>query len=203
MMFNQTSTAGSCGRVGTSTCCSLYYLYVRSRSNLLSLYISTDPPPSKWNGYHVYVAPQLDTLSVQRLMLLPDINNVGAMSQALYAYNNPNYDPIEAARWQSTQVSSISLMNCAGRIIIGFISDLLKARWSIPRSYSLVLVSIICCFSQALVLGIDEIQDLSFASSVLGLGYGAVFSLLPNVCMEWFGLSMFLPVQNRRTICSN
>lgn len=119
------------------------------------------------------------------------INNVGAMSQALYAYNNPNYDPIEAARWQSTQVSSISLMNCAGRIIIGFISDLLKARWSIPRSYSLVLVSIICCFSQALVLGIDEIQDLSFASSVLGLGYGAVFSLLPNVCMEWFGLTHF------------
>lgn len=48
-----------------------------------------------------------------------DINNVGAISQSLFAYNNPNYDEVKAAQWQATQVSTVSLMNCLGRILIG------------------------------------------------------------------------------------
>ncbi len=48
-----------------------------------------------------------------------DINNVGAMSQTLYAKNNPNYNEIEAAQWQAAQVSTISIMNFLGRILIG------------------------------------------------------------------------------------
>ena len=41
------------------------------------------------------------------------------MSQALYAYKNPQYDDAEAAAWQATQVSIISLTNFLGRIFIG------------------------------------------------------------------------------------
>ncbi|KAF5337303.1 hypothetical protein D9611_002979 [Ephemerocybe angulata] len=119
------------------------------------------------------------------------INNVGSMSQALYAFKNPKYDPVEAARWQSTQVSSISLMNCAGRILIGVISDFGKNRFDIPRSYCLVLVSLACFISQIVTARVDHVTDLWLASSVLGLGYGAVFSLLPTVCMEWFGMTHF------------
>ena len=48
-----------------------------------------------------------------------DINNVGAISQSLFAYNNPDYDEVKAAQWQATQVSTVSLMNCLGRILIG------------------------------------------------------------------------------------
>lgn len=48
-----------------------------------------------------------------------DINNVGSMSQALYGFKNPQYNPIRASQWQATQVSTISLMNCAGRLFIG------------------------------------------------------------------------------------
>lgn len=47
-----------------------------------------------------------------------DINNVGAISQALYA-NDPDYDEVKAAQWQATQVSTISIANCLGRILIG------------------------------------------------------------------------------------
>ncbi|RXW15826.1 hypothetical protein EST38_g10027 [Candolleomyces aberdarensis] len=119
------------------------------------------------------------------------INNVGSMSQALYAFNNPHYDPKKAAQWQSIQVSSISLMNCAGRILIGVISDFAKNRFDIPRSYCLVLVSLTCCISQVIAARVDRIADLWVASSVLGLGYGAVFSLLPTVCLEWFGMPHF------------
>jgi hypothetical protein len=51
--------------------------------------------------------------------MLADINNVGSMSQALFAKGNPAYDEVEASQWQAAQVSTISIMNFAGRIIIG------------------------------------------------------------------------------------
>ena len=53
------------------------------------------------------------------LTIVIDINNVGSMAQALYAFENPVYDPIKAAKWQATQVSTISINNCLGRIAIG------------------------------------------------------------------------------------
>ncbi|KAH6890095.1 hypothetical protein BKA70DRAFT_1329013, partial [Coprinopsis sp. MPI-PUGE-AT-0042] len=109
------------------------------------------------------------------------INNAGSMAQALYAFENTDYDPVQAAKWQATQVSTVSVMNCLGRIIIGIISDFTKNRYELPRSYCLVLVAFVC-FSA---------NDLWMASTVLGLGYGAAFSLFPTVCMEWFGLAHF------------
>ena len=41
------------------------------------------------------------------------------MSQFLYAHNHSNYDDVEASRWQAAQVSTISVMNFSGRLIIG------------------------------------------------------------------------------------
>lgn len=48
-----------------------------------------------------------------------DINNVGSISQALFAKGDPNFDERKAAQWQATQVSTVSIMNCIGRILIG------------------------------------------------------------------------------------
>ena len=59
-------------------------------------------------------------LARSRLTLFDiDINNVGSISQALYADNNPDYNEVESAQLQALQVSTISVMNCAGRIGIG------------------------------------------------------------------------------------
>ena len=41
------------------------------------------------------------------------------MSLALSAKDHPDYDRVVAARWQAAQVSSISIMNCSGRLILG------------------------------------------------------------------------------------
>jgi hypothetical protein len=57
-----------------------------------------------------------------KLIILVDINNVGSISQALFAKGNPNYDEELASQWQATQVSAISIANFMGRILIG--SDL-------------------------------------------------------------------------------
>ncbi|KAF4600466.1 MFS transporter superfamily protein [Pleurotus pulmonarius] len=119
------------------------------------------------------------------------INNVGVMSQALYAYNNTAYDDVKAQKWQAVQVSTISITNFAGRIIIGLISDITKVRFKLPRSYCLVLVSSTLLASQYVATHIESIDSLWIASGILGLGYGSMFSLFPAMCIEWFGLPHF------------
>ncbi|KAJ7702436.1 major facilitator superfamily domain-containing protein [Mycena rosella] len=119
------------------------------------------------------------------------INNVGSMSQALFSKGNPAYDEVEASRWQATQVSTISIMNFSGRILIGLISDNIKNRFGFPRSYSLVLVSTLFFLSQLLAAQITDVTDLWKASALVGLAYGTIFGLFPTVCIEFFGLSHF------------
>ncbi|KAL0948954.1 hypothetical protein HGRIS_009059 [Hohenbuehelia grisea] len=119
------------------------------------------------------------------------INNVGSMSQALYAKANSPYDPLKAGEWQATQVSMISLNNFAGRIIIGLISDFAKTRLHVPRSYCLVIVSCTLLASQLYAASVEEVTSLWKASMILGLGYGSVFSMFPSMCIEWFGLPHF------------
>ncbi|KAF8890415.1 major facilitator superfamily domain-containing protein [Infundibulicybe gibba] len=119
------------------------------------------------------------------------INNVGSMSQALFAKDNPTYDEIQAAKWQAAQVSTISLMNFSGRIFIGLVSDFAKNRLGLPRSYSLLIVASFCFISQITAANVDDVRHLWMASALLGLGYGGVFSLFPIVCVEWFGLPHF------------
>lgn len=140
---------------------------------------------------------------------LIDINNVGSMSQCLYAYNNPDYNEAVGLKWQATQVSAISIMNFFGRIFIGeyhcyssyfpypcnlisicigLVSDFAKNKYGMPRSYCLVLVSVIFFISQITAGSVNDIAHLWIVSALLGLAYGSVFSLFPTVCLEWFGM---------------
>ena len=48
-----------------------------------------------------------------------DMNNVGTISQILYAHQNSEYDKVKASGWQAAQVSLLSLMSFLGRLSIG------------------------------------------------------------------------------------
>ncbi|KIJ21223.1 hypothetical protein PAXINDRAFT_107124 [Paxillus involutus ATCC 200175] len=117
------------------------------------------------------------------------INNVGSISQALYAKANPIYDGLEASKWQAAQVSTLSIGNFAGRILIGSISDVTRNRLHLPRAYCLCIVSCLFIISQAFAIGISSVQSLWMASSLLGLAYGSLFGLCPTIVIEWFGLA--------------
>ncbi|KAK7689988.1 hypothetical protein QCA50_006630 [Cerrena zonata] len=119
------------------------------------------------------------------------ISNVGLISQALYAYATPVYDETQALEWQAKQVSSISIFNCMGRIIIGLIADTSRHIYHTPRSYFIPLVSLLFVISQMTALSITEVDGLWKASSLLGLSYGCLFGLFPAVTIEWFGLHHF------------
>jgi len=136
---------------------------------------------------------------------LIDINNVGSISQALYAKTHSVYDDVEASKWQAAQVSLLSLGNFAGRVLIGkicvpltclvlincisgLISDFAYNRFHIPRAYCLCLVSSLFIVSQATAIIVSSVETLWLATLLLGLAYGSLFGSCPAVFIEWFGL---------------
>ena len=49
-------------------------------------------------------------------------------------------------------------------------------------------------FSQVLAFKAGRIDQLWKVSSIVGFSYGSVFSLLPMVTLEWFGVKHFASV---------
>ena len=139
-----------------------------------------------------------------------DINNVGSMSLALSAKDNPDYDKTVAARWQAAQVSSISIMNCSGRLLlgtrfsavridvaklmsmsprlVGLTSDSIKHYLKYPRSFCLSIVSFLFIVAQLIAINIQRAETLWIASALLGLSYGGIFGIFITLFIDWFGL---------------
>ena len=142
------------------------------------------------------------------------MNNVGTISQLLYAHQNPEYDKVKASGWQAAQVSLLSLMSFLGRFSIGksiqkayfgffirlnllhthigLISDFVKNTCKLPRSYLLVLIATLFFVSQLVSARIADVSQLWIASSLVGLAHGSLYSLYPTVCLEWFGMRAYL-----------
>jgi hypothetical protein len=134
-----------------------------------------------------------------------DINNVGSISQALYAKGNPNYDDSEASRWQAAQVSTLSVCNFVGRVLIGtflgpctlylrsfetsgLIADFVRIRLRLPRVFCFCIVSALFVVSQIAVINVYDVAHLWKATALLGLAYGGLFGICPTIVMDWFGL---------------
>jgi len=113
---------------------------------------------------------------------------VGSIAQALFAHNNPAYDEVESSTWQAAQVSSLSLANFCGRVLIGIAADAAKSRLRVPRSFCLPLVATLFILSQLALMAIGDVGHLWMASVVVGLAYGCWYGLLPTISIEWFGL---------------
>ncbi|KAG6844571.1 hypothetical protein H0H87_005786, partial [Tephrocybe sp. NHM501043] len=144
------------------------------------------------------------------------INNAGSIAQTLYhsSLSGKLYDPTSAAQWQAEQVSIISMLNFAGRILIGpcllppllsfpsteakhlfrplgLLTDALKTHFHLPRSHSLLLVSLLFLLSQVLALFVDDVRNLWIVSAALGLALGSVSLLMPMVVLDWWGMHHF------------
>ena len=146
------------------------------------------------------------------------MNNVGTISQLLYAHQNSEYDKVKASGWQAAQVSLLSLMSFSGRFSIGksnskksfylgflfirftfffsfshtgLISDFVKNTCNLPRSYLLVLIATLFFVSQLVSTRIADVSHLWITSSLVGLAHGSLYSLFPTVCLEWFGMRAY------------
>ena len=120
------------------------------------------------------------------------INNVGSISQALFARGNPDFDTVLSSQWQAAQVSLVSIANCVGRIALGFAADFGKHHWGWHRSYWMSVISIIFILSQIFMFTVEDVSSLWMASVALGFGYGGMFGLFPTIMIEGFGLGELL-----------
>ncbi|KAI5985531.1 major facilitator superfamily domain-containing protein [Pisolithus albus] len=145
------------------------------------------------HGKMLWKTPDFYLLCVILLLLggtgVMYINNVGLISLALFAKANPNYEEEEASKLQAAQVSTLSVGNFAGRILIGLISDFTRSHFQLPRAYSLCIVSSLFIISQAFAIGISSVGTLWMATAFLGLAYGSLFGCLPAIAIDWFGLA--------------
>jgi hypothetical protein len=127
---------------------------------------------------------------------------VGSIAQALFAHDNPAYDEAESSTWQAAQVSTLSLANFSGRVLIGIAADIVKSRLRVPRSFCLPIVTILFILAELLLIAIGDVRHLWMASGLVGLAYGSWFGLLPTISIELFGLGAWksfptLPILKR------
>ncbi|TIA88886.1 hypothetical protein E3P89_03091 [Wallemia ichthyophaga] len=119
------------------------------------------------------------------------INNVGAVVQALFAYHHPHYDSVVVEQAQARQVSLLSLMNCAGRILIGLSSDFMYKKYKLDRAWWAAIISALFFISQIVAQSIQLPVHLSWATALIGLSYGSLFAIGPVLTLEMFGLHYF------------
>ncbi|KAL0958795.1 hypothetical protein HGRIS_014115 [Hohenbuehelia grisea] len=119
------------------------------------------------------------------------INNVGSIAHALADADGAPYDEKIIPQIQAKQVTAISVMNCLGRIAMGLTSDYAKNSFGAPRSYCLVLASLLFLCSQVAIISINDLDKLWIGSIMLGFSYGSAFALVPTLCIYYFGMSHF------------
>jgi OFA family oxalate/formate antiporter-like MFS transporter len=76
----------------------------------------------------------------------------------------------------------LSLFNALGRVLIGFLSDV------IGRKSSMVLVFLIQAVNMFLFSQYQSIPTLILGAAVAGLAYGSLFSLMPSITADYFGI---------------
>jgi len=118
------------------------------------------------------------------------INNVGLMARALAFKDGTIPDEKEHMKWQTLQVSTLSITSCIGRIIIGVTADFVKHR-GMRRAWCIAIVATSFLISQLVGLGVQDIEHLQYVVALVGLSYGGVFGLLPTIIIEWFGIAHF------------
>ena len=128
------------------------------------------------------------------------------MARALVLVSDASSDEQENVKWQTLQVSTLSIASSIGRILIGnYLSRILHPATfhtfhrigvaadfadhrGVKRVWGISVVATIFLISQLVGLLVRDIEHLQYAVILVGISYGGVFGLLPTIVIEWFGL---------------
>ncbi|PKY48889.1 MFS general substrate transporter, partial [Rhizophagus irregularis] len=119
------------------------------------------------------------------------INNVGTIIESLYSsHSSSTLPPIY--KLQNTHVFVLSIFSCLGRLSIGFISDMARLLFKIPRSFFFILSGVWIFLAQLLILFyVDDLDKLLIVTIFVGVGFGNLYSITPIIVSEWFGTKRF------------
>ncbi|CAN6287234.1 unnamed protein product [Urochloa humidicola] len=155
-------------------------------------------PPARGQDYTILQA----LFSVDMLVLfvaticgiggtLTAVDNMGQIGQSL------GYPQ----RSITTFVSLVSIWNYAGRVVSGFASEYVLARYKVPRPLVLTAVLLLACVGHALIaFGVSN--GLYAASVILGFCFGAQWPLLFAIISEVFGLKYYSTLYNFGAVAS-
>ena len=107
------------------------------------------------------------------------VNNLGSIALALHE---------NVAGSQNVMVVIFSVAGCGGRLLVGFLADVLAAR--ISRAGLIAIVVAIMCGAQ-LFLAFSSYEMLFFATVCVGGSFGSFWTLFPAACADIFGMHSF------------
>eukprot|EP01018_Ginkgo_biloba_P039355 Gb_04760 [translate_table: standard] len=116
---------------------------------------------------------------------LTAIDNMGQIGKAL------GYTPVNI----TTFVALISIWNFLGRVISGFLSEILLQKYRFPRPLMLSIILAIACIGH-IFIAFALPGSLYVASIIIGLCFGAQWPILFAVISELFGLKYYSTLYN-------
>lgn len=117
------------------------------------------------------------------------IYSVGYMTKALLVAQSASEELITTE--QSFQVSVLSLANFSGRLLSGFIGDLISNSFKGSRSWNLMIPTALIFLVQIIGISLKDYTKLWFESMLNGVGYGFTWSSIPQLLIELYGVSSF------------
>ncbi|KAH7405233.1 hypothetical protein KP509_15G061900 [Ceratopteris richardii] len=116
---------------------------------------------------------------------LTAIDNMGQIGESL------GYSTVSI----NTCVSLISIWNFLGRVIAGFLSEILLRRYRLPRTLMLTIVLALACVGH-LLIAFPAPGTLYVASIMGGMCFGAQWPLISAIISELFGLKYYATLFN-------
>lgn len=95
----------------------------------------------------------------------------------------------------SSFVSLVSIWNYFGRVFSGFVSEILIAKWKVPRPLMLTLTLVLLCVGH-LMIAFPAPGSIYVASVFIGFAYGAQLTLIFAIISELFGLKYYATLFN-------
>lgn len=92
---------------------------------------------------------------------------------------------------QQAQVALLSIANCSGRLVAGFLGDFVRQRLRKPRSWLLFAPGIGFTVTQFMAKNLLNYSSLHAISVVCGFMYGFMFCILPIIVGDVFGMDDF------------
>ncbi|KAH3685428.1 hypothetical protein WICPIJ_003586 [Wickerhamomyces pijperi] len=117
------------------------------------------------------------------------IYSVGYMTKSLLLVKQASSELISSE--QAFQVSVLSLANFSGRLLSGFIGDLISNSLKGSRSWNLMIPTVLILLVQIIGYNLQDYSKLWLESMLTGIGYGFTWSSIPQLLIELYGVSSF------------
>ncbi|KAK3422247.1 hypothetical protein EUGRSUZ_G02761, partial [Eucalyptus grandis] len=164
----------------------------------LSCWRTAFRPPDRGEDYTILQA----LFSIDMFILfLATIFGVGGTLTAIDNLGQIGASLGYPARSTSTFISLVSIWNYLGRVVAGFLSEILLKQYKFPRPLMLTFILLISCAGH-LLIAINVPNGIYFASIIISFCFGAQWPLLFTIISEIFGLKYYSTLYNFGTVVS-